>query len=74
MCHLFVIAHCFRVALPNDSDEKAQSSVLSSQLGRLSSWKQALLDRVAELAGWPVNMRSLEELAIFSGYKCFEVL
>ena len=62
-----VVAHCFRVALPSDHDRKLRRSVLGSQLGRLVSWKQILLDRRAEVVGWSVDIRSLDELALLWG-------
>ena len=60
-----VVAHCFRVSLPCENDRRSRRSALSSQLGRISSWSQVLLDRGTEIVGWPANVRSLDELAVY---------
>ena len=62
-----VVAHCFRVAVPSDQYRKLQHTVICSQLGRLTSWTHVLLDRGAEIASWPADVRALDELAVFGG-------
>ena len=63
-----VLAHCFRVSLPSEEDRKWRGKVLTAQLGRLAPWLQCLLDRGSSIAGWPSDVRSLDELALLWGF------
>ena len=60
--------HCFRVSLSSEEDRKWRGKVLTAQLGRLSPWLQCLLDRGSSIAGWPSDVRSLDELALLWGF------
>ena len=68
-----VLAHCFRVSAPHSDDFKWRRAVLTAQLGRLSPWLQCLCDRGRGIAGWPAEVRSLEELALQWGFSALSV-